>query len=206
LNDTKCGLGKFLHGEEGKKLANSDPSLAKLLDAIKEPHQYLHESGTLIKNVWQQKHIGLLDLLKDRLDDHRIWASKIAEMVIGHNHNIHVQLDPKLCAFGRFLKSDAFTNYAKDFPAFRKAMDAANNPHAQLHGSAREIQILIQSGDYEKAGNIYQTVTLAKLQEVQKQFKSAMSAEGMLTKAQEEARNLFKTKTLPALQATIASA
>jgi methyl-accepting chemotaxis protein len=51
LDYTKCGLGKFLYGEEGKALAGSDPALASLLEAIKQPHIHLHESATLINRV-----------------------------------------------------------------------------------------------------------------------------------------------------------
>ena len=51
LDHTKCGLGKFLHGQESKALAESDPKLATLIEAIKEPHKQIHESGAHIKNV-----------------------------------------------------------------------------------------------------------------------------------------------------------
>ena len=38
----KCGLGKFLHGEAGEKVAASDPELARLMEQLKEPHAKLH--------------------------------------------------------------------------------------------------------------------------------------------------------------------
>lgn len=50
-NPQKCGLGKFIYGEQGKAMAQSDPELARLLDAIKEPHARLHASATEIKRL-----------------------------------------------------------------------------------------------------------------------------------------------------------
>ncbi len=50
----KCGLGEFLYGELGKKAAESDPQLAELLNAIKEPHEKLHSSALKIQAEWIQ--------------------------------------------------------------------------------------------------------------------------------------------------------
>ena len=55
LDYTQCGLGKFLYGEEGKALAASDPALASLLEAIKQPHIHLHESAGLINSTVKEK-------------------------------------------------------------------------------------------------------------------------------------------------------
>ncbi len=60
-NDHLCGLGKFLYGEEGRKVAQSDPEMARLLEEIKEPHMHLHESAVKIqqagKNMAQAHHV-----------------------------------------------------------------------------------------------------------------------------------------------------
>nr|WP_320116762.1 methyl-accepting chemotaxis protein [uncultured Desulfuromonas sp.] len=50
-NPELCGLGKFLYGEYGKQVAKSDPELAQLIDAIKEPHARLHASAKEIKSL-----------------------------------------------------------------------------------------------------------------------------------------------------------
>jgi methyl-accepting chemotaxis protein len=47
-----CALGKFLYGEEGKKVAASDPELASLLENLKGPHEKLHETAIRIKKEW----------------------------------------------------------------------------------------------------------------------------------------------------------
>ena len=51
MDYTKCNLGKFLYGEEAKAIAESDPALANLLEAIKQPHMHLHESADLINSA-----------------------------------------------------------------------------------------------------------------------------------------------------------
>ncbi|MBF0260698.1 MAG: CZB domain-containing protein [Magnetococcales bacterium] len=51
LDPTKCGLGKFMYGEDGKRMRASDPELARMLDAIEPDHRALHEEGAAIKNA-----------------------------------------------------------------------------------------------------------------------------------------------------------
>jgi methyl-accepting chemotaxis protein len=202
MDHTKCGLGKFLYGEEGRRMAQSDPKLAALLEEIKAPHKQLHESARLIKDTWHKRHKGLTNLLKDRLDDHRKWAANVSRIVLEKNSEIQVEKDPAHCAFGKFLASADYADYAKDFPALREAMEAVKAPHAQLHESAREISALVKDMSYEKAAEIYENVTLTKLEEVERYFKAAIAEEGKLEKAQADAHRVFETRTLPAIKAT----
>ena len=202
LDHTRCGLGAFIYGKRGKALADRDPELATLLNGIKAPHQQLHDSAKSIEAVWRQRHDGLTDMLKDRLDDHRRWAATVARIVIERDPEIQVQLDHNLCAFGKFLSGETYAGYSRGFPALQEAMEAAKIPHGQLHASAKEIRASVQSGDLEKAAVVYNTVTMAKLQEIQDHFKAAISAEAHLEKAQAEAMHLFNTATAPAVAAT----
>jgi methyl-accepting chemotaxis protein len=50
LDPTRCSLGRFLHGEEGRRLAELDPEVASLMEAMKGPHRRLHESAGLINS------------------------------------------------------------------------------------------------------------------------------------------------------------
>ena len=77
MDHTKCGLGKFLYGEEAHKLGQHRPDLVGHLDAIKEPHKHLHESAVYINEAWRQVHPGLSLTLAARLDDHRRWAESV---------------------------------------------------------------------------------------------------------------------------------
>ncbi|MEA3544145.1 MAG: CZB domain-containing protein, partial [Thermodesulfobacteriota bacterium] len=48
-----CSLGKFLYGDAGRKVAATDPELAHLMEAMKEPHMHLHQSAIKIKAAGQ---------------------------------------------------------------------------------------------------------------------------------------------------------
>lgn len=59
----KCALGKFLYGEEGHKLAASNPEMASLLESLKGPHEQLHHSAIDIKKKWNAgDHKGAIAL------------------------------------------------------------------------------------------------------------------------------------------------
>lgn len=49
-----CTLGKVLYGDEGKKIAASDPELARLLLAIQAPHEKLHSSAAAVESAAQE--------------------------------------------------------------------------------------------------------------------------------------------------------
>ncbi len=77
LDDHKCALGAFMYGQRGQEVAGSDPELARLLEAIKEPHSQLHESAQLIQKnthdralayeVFQKNTLPALDRTKGLL-------------------------------------------------------------------------------------------------------------------------------------------
>ena len=54
LDHTKCSLGKFIYGEDGKVMSQSDPVLAQSLENIKAPHKELHETGKKINEFLGQ--------------------------------------------------------------------------------------------------------------------------------------------------------
>ncbi|WP_321532459.1 methyl-accepting chemotaxis protein [uncultured Desulfuromonas sp.] len=83
-NPELCGLGKFLYGAQGKEVAKSDPELARLLEAIKEPHARLHQSAKQIRmlpkkaaqEVFEKQTLvalketqAILAKIKDRADE-----------------------------------------------------------------------------------------------------------------------------------------
>lgn len=51
FDHTKCGFGKFLYGDEGRKAGANNPELAKSLEAVKAPHKQLHEHGQQIDSL-----------------------------------------------------------------------------------------------------------------------------------------------------------
>ncbi len=202
LDPTKCGLGKFLYGERAKQLTKTDPMAGNMLKDIEITHQHLHQSAGLIFGVWERRHEGLTDLLKDRLDDHRIWTALVSKMVIKKDPNITITLDPTRCAFGMFLAGSDYQEYAKEFPRLKEIMNRARKPHARLHASAAEIKEWLEKGEYEEAASVYQHQTMAVLEEVGSLFGEAIAAEEEIHAAQAKAQELFESKTLPALKET----
>ncbi|MFO7982858.1 MAG: methyl-accepting chemotaxis protein, partial [Desulfuromonadales bacterium] len=51
FDDHECGLGSFIYGPEGEKIASSDSELGKLIEEIKAPHQTLHASAMKIEDL-----------------------------------------------------------------------------------------------------------------------------------------------------------
>ena len=48
LDHTKCSFGKFLYGDAGRKMSESDEVLARLLGDVEQPHKELHQHGRAI--------------------------------------------------------------------------------------------------------------------------------------------------------------
>ncbi len=54
LDDHLCGLGKFIYGDEGKKISVSYPKLGELIERLKVPHQRLHKSAEEITQLMSE--------------------------------------------------------------------------------------------------------------------------------------------------------
>jgi methyl-accepting chemotaxis protein len=200
LDHTKCALGRFIYGEEAKQLAAGDPEVARIMEKLKEPHQHLHESARSISSVWHKRHAGLHDLLQERLQDHYRWSAEVARILLDRDPDLAVEMDPERCALGRFFESDEYKSHAKDFPALQKARRELAVPHRELHDSARRIKELVAVGNTEQAREIYRTVTLTNLEKVDRILHQVIHEEEALVHAQEEARRIFASETLPALK------
>ncbi len=198
----KCGLGKWLYSEGARKACEGHPELARLVEALKEPHAELHETAVGIQKVYKQTHPGLLMTLWGRLDDHRGWAAKVSEGVIEGKRDLGVQTDPAKCAFGKFLASEKAAAWMKDFPALKAAIEAAKAPHKRLYASAIAIEKAMGEGDKAGAEEIFSTRTMPALAEAAKHFQAAIKAEEGLIKARDQARRIYETKTLPVLDQT----
>ncbi|HKK91214.1 MAG TPA: methyl-accepting chemotaxis protein, partial [Desulfobacteraceae bacterium] len=197
-NPHQCGMGRFLYGEEGKRVAAEDPELAKLLQAIKEPHAALHASAVNIDNVWKKRHPGLINRLKDRLDDHRQWAGAVADALL-FNTKIHVETNPDRCAFGQWLKTREVRGMETDWPEFATVLTAVREHHNKLHQSAAAIT-RTYSRDEKLA--IFQEQTSVHLEQVAEKVKQLIQLEEKNITAQNLAKKIYETQTLPALTRT----
>ncbi len=199
---SKCAFGKWMESEEAKHLAAADPAFGKLLEACKEPHNHLHQSAIAIQNVWKQRHKGLRTELKDRLDDHRQWTSKVCQACVQEDANFQVETDPAKCAFGKFLESEQCKQWCREFPELKEQLDACREPHNALHASAVKIKQAFASGDKETAKRVYAEETVPALAVVAKSFYGAIEAEDKILASQAEAQSIFENDTIPALVKT----
>ena len=194
----KCGLGKFIYGNQSKEIGRNNPAVAKLLEEIKEPHARLHDSAKLIDKTWKQNHPGLALTLAARMDDHRKWAVSLANSLLS-DKDITVQTDPTKCAFGKWLAGPEAKSLMEKWPEFKAVMDEVSVHHVKLHDSAKAIKA---SQLPEERRLIYQTKTLPELAAVGSLFGKAQALETSLDQAQQEALKVFEGKTLPALADT----
>ncbi len=202
LDHTQCGLGKFIYGEEGGKLAASDKDSAKIIELLKPPHQRFHETGKHIMETWRQRHEGLLHILKDRLDDHNKWVTKLSVIVINKKVETQIEADPTLCAFGKFLDSEDYAKYIKSFPRLGEIMNLAIEPHKHLHQSANKIIEAIKGGKHDEAVTVFNTITLPAMEAVGKHFREAIAEETATEVAQQKCHDIMESQTHLALSET----
>jgi methyl-accepting chemotaxis protein len=201
-DDHKCALGKWLYGVDIKKQIEGKPELARLIGAIKEPHRKLHESAIEIQNLYRQIHPGLLNTLKDRLDDHRRWAAKVSKGLVEGRKSLDVELDPNKCAYGKFLQSEQARNLMQTFPAFRAAVESSIEPHKRLHESAQLIEKALKAGNPEQAQKYYTETSLPALDKVGGYFAEAIKAENDLASSADAAQKVYDTKASVFLKET----
>jgi len=194
----KCGLGEFIYGDEAAALAGQDSELAKLLEEIKAPHGKLHESASLIGDVWKRNHPGLALSLAARLDDHRRWAGALANSLLT-NKEITVQVDPGQCDFGKWLAGEEAQKIMQQWPWFKEMVAELTKHHERLHETARKIK---QAQLPEERIRIYEKETLPELEVLADLFGKIQAREKELEDAQLKARDIFLQKTLPALAET----
>ncbi len=197
-DDHKCGLGKFLYGEVGRKTAASDPELARLIDELKKPHAKLHATAIEIQKVWKQKHPGLINTLRARLDDHRKWAASVA-MALLVNKKVNVQTNPAKCAFGKWLNSSESKDMSAKWPEFSAIIAKVKDHHAKLHTTAIKIT---KATDHATKIRIFEKETSAELGAVAGYFGELIGLEEKNMQAAEQAHHIFATDTLTALEHT----
>jgi methyl-accepting chemotaxis protein len=198
---TKCGFGKWLYSDEAAKTAQSDAVLAGLFQEIKEPHKKLHDSAKHIIAAYRQVHPGLLDTLRLRLDDHRIWAAEVAQSLI-EGSQISVQTDPEKCEFGVWLGSEEVINLMDKDPVLNKIFQAVKRPHDALHASAVLINNALNNGDKDLAESIFKNKTQIYLEEVARIFGQAIKYENTLMDGRNKAISVFKDQTNPEMHKT----
>jgi methyl-accepting chemotaxis protein len=89
-DDHKCGLGRWLYGEERQNAEKLVPSLKPLLKGVEEPHKRLHKSAVAVQEVFKQPHPGLALTLSDHLNDHVQWVTDLSARLLEEANGVHV--------------------------------------------------------------------------------------------------------------------
>ena len=137
---TKCAFGKWLYGPERKAAEKLIPSLAPLFREIEKPHKHLHDSAIEIKDVFSPADPHLPGFIAEKISDHLSWASSIQHAILENEKHIDVQTDHTLCAFGKWLHSDAARKAASADAKLSAILENIKAPHKRLHDSAKKIQ------------------------------------------------------------------
>ena len=195
----QCALGKFLYSDKAKKLAQTDSEMARMIEEIIPPHAELHESANGILDIWTVRHPGLRNLLRARLDDHRVWAEEVANAIIGRKKNLGVETDSTKCALGLFLSSPQASQYAQNFLPFASFVTKISGPHKTMHQTAINIMDALKKGDFTKAGKIYTKKTIPSLKRCGELIDQVIDAETAIIHYQEAAFEILNQETLPAI-------
>ncbi len=194
INPKKCAMGIWLAGDEFKKIKQTNPKVAQVIESIHAPHNDLHHSAKDISNLWLAVHPELIQTLYKRLDDHRKWAINVG-VDLQEGRTITAEINPSNCHFGKWLKSEECANLEKQWPAFSKIIEEIKPIHELLHKSVTEIN----NSAPEEKNTIYSEQTLKYLNEVSGRFNKIISMEEELIKRQKQSHEIFKNKTIPAL-------
>jgi methyl-accepting chemotaxis protein len=202
----QCALGQWLGTDQARAAyAAGSPEFRKTWDKMVADHRLLHASAATITRQYKQRHEGLRELLTARLIDHKTWAEQVSRAIIEGDRGLNVQTDPNKCAYGEFVASEAYRQYAKGFPELAEAIEAGKAPHAKLHESAVAIAQALGRGPDGKgeAERIYRDVTLPALAEVGHCIDKAVRAETQIVEAQNAAQDVFENEMVSHLHTTM---
>jgi len=152
----KCAFGKWYYSGERKNAEEMYPELKPLLASIETPHNHLHESAIEIGESYAQVDSELGNFLRQAKTDHLAWAHKVKDVFVDRSiKTIDAQMDPTQCAFGKWFYSDQVRQMRNNDREFDKLMAAIEEPHNELHESAREVERLLKAGDRNAAAKYY---------------------------------------------------
>jgi methyl-accepting chemotaxis protein len=193
---TQCSLGKWIYGEETKKMMQNNPQFAELLNKIKAPHEQLHLSALKIKKAYVPFDASLDAMLAERWIDHLAWIKNLSTSLLTQTP-FTGGVDSRTCAFGKW-----YYGYTAGEPALTSLLKQWESPHDKLHISAGKIVQEMESGNFELAKEIYTQETLPALEILSGCFDRTMEwIDGNLEK-QQAAVEIFNIDSLTAVEGT----
>ena len=200
-DDHKCGMGKWLYGEERKEAEKLLPSLVPILKSLEEPHRKLHESAIDVGDSFEQGDVSLPAKISEIEAAHLNWTNKAYKAVINKSTTIEkLQTDPSKCILGKFINStQGQAAYEHGDTEFKGIWDSIHVSHEAMHKAGKNIKELLANEQFNGAAQILQNfvmpnlaITVGKLKELREE--AQLELDGM-----EEAKEIYVNQTLPAL-------
>lgn len=101
--------------------------------------------------------------------DHLHWMQSLEKYILTDGH-FHGQLDHTKCSFGKWVYSDQINQI--DSQNVKDMIHDMEEPHKNLHASAKDIMAAMQKGNRNAAIKIYDEVTVPSLEAVSEKLKS----------------------------------
>jgi len=198
----QCAFGKWYYSDARIAAETLVPGIKPLLAQIEKHHNELHTSAIEIGNKYAPADIELGAFLRDKKLDHLVWMGQIKDKLIDPQATeTGVQTDPHKCKLGAWLYSADTQKRMQADPEFAAAVKGIYEPHAALHDSANDINNLLRSGERGEAQSWFRQVTAGLADETLTAIDSVLALNDKRLKGYEEAKTVYTTKTMPALNA-----
>ncbi len=200
-DDHKCGLGKWLYSDDRKKAEEAIPALAPLFKRMEKPHHELHTSAIDIEKHMHKFDVqSVLSNLQKAVGDHYIWLSKVTDSIMDRKRELSVQLDYRLCNFGKWFYGAEAAALRKDSPEFNTLFSKIEEPHKKLHNSGHEMENKLKSGDFTGALNILKDVKKSYVPEIMGTIKEMLALTHKFVDDQNKASEIYNNVTITSLR------
>ena len=142
----KCALGRWLYGEQRRKVQNEVPSLAPLLKAIEPPHNRLHASALEVAELYRPVNFTLNSFVKTAKSLYLEDVGKVRDALLTESPALmdKVPTDSKKTDLGAWLYGDNFAKFKGEHPPLAKVIEPLYEPQAKLYQSFGVIKKLME--------------------------------------------------------------
>lgn len=124
---------------------------------------------------------------------------RVRDVAQGKPFKLNIELNADQCDFGKFLSAPETRALMSSFPELESVLIQLAQAHRKLHQNAWEIETAINDMDMAWAMNVLVNKTQSSLAKVYSLFHQAINAETQLTQSRVHAREIFTTRTIPAI-------
>ena len=125
---------------------------------------------------------------------------RVDDVAQGKPFKLNIELNADQSKFGKFLSAPETSALMSSFSEIEPTLTQLAEAHRKLYQSAWEIETAINDMDMPWAMNVLVNKTRSSLAEVYSLFHQAIAAETHLTRSRVEAREIFTTRTIPAVR------